>query len=272
MAEDGRPLEELASAVSAVAANKRLTPVYQPIYDLATGEVAGYEGLVRPHPDAGFANAGALFVAAEAAGRTVELDLASLECVLAGARDIDPSLYLSVNLSPRSLEAPAFTAFDLLSIANRHDIAAERLVVELTEREEVEDLDRLRTGLSALRRHGVRIAADDVGAGNAGLRLLSEVAFDIMKIDLTLVRAGAASQSADAVLRALRGLARRQGQKIVAEGVETLEELALVMDLGIEYVQGYLLQRPAPHLDAKRLDFDTFREMRGDPESDSGAA
>ena len=262
MAEDGRPLEELATAVSAVATNRRLTPVYQPIYNLATGEVAGYEGLVRPQPDAGFANASALFIAAEAAGRTVELDLASLETVLAGARDLDPSMYLSVNLSPRSIEAPAFTANDLLSIARRYDIDAARLVVELTEREEVEDLDRLRSGLAALRRHGVRTAADDVGAGNAGLRLLSEVAFDIMKIDLTLVRAGAASQSADAVLRALRGLARRQGQTIVAEGVETLEELGLVMDLGFDAVQGYLLQRPAPHLDAKPLDFDTFRNAR----------
>jgi diguanylate cyclase (GGDEF)-like protein len=276
MAEDGRPLEELASAVSAVAANRRLTPVYQPIYDLATGQVAGYEGLVRPLPDAGFANAGALFVAAEAAGRTVELDLASLETVLAGAAGIDPSLYLSVNLSPRSVEAPAFTVFDLLSIARRYDIDSSRLVVELTEREEVEDLDRLRTGLAALRRHGVRIAADDVGAGNAGLRLLSEVTFDIMKIDLTLVRAGAASQSADAVLRALRGLARRQGQKIVAEGVETLEELGLVMDLGFDSVQGYLLQRPAAHLEAKPLDFDAFREVRtsddAEPQPEQGAA
>ena len=124
----------------------------------------------------------------------------------------------------------------------------------------------------------MRTAADDVGAGNAGLRLLSEVSFDIMKIDLTLVRAGAASESADAVLRALRGLARRQRQTIVAEGVETLEELALVMDLGFDMVQGYLLQRPAAHLSAKPLDFDAFRDVRdadvrgADPRAVSGAA
>ena len=262
MADDWRPLEELASAVSAVAANRSLTPVYQPLYDLASGRVKGYEGLVRPSESAGFANAGALFVAAEAAGRTVELDLASLETVIAGARDLDESMYLSVNLSPRSLETPAFSPYDVLSIANRNGIDATRLVVELTEREEVEDLDRLRSALTALRKHGVRIAADDVGAGNAGLRLLSEVSFDIMKIDLTLVRAGAASESADAVLRALRGLARRQHQTIVAEGVETLDELAMIMDLGFDAVQGYLLQRPAPTLDAKTLDFQAFRDAR----------
>jgi len=110
-------------------------------------------------------------------------------------------------------------------------------------------------------------------SGNAGLRLLSEVSFDIMKIDLTLVRAGAASESADAVLRALRGLARRQRQTIVAEGVETLEELALVMDLGFDMVQGYLLQRPATHLAAKALDFDAFRDARDEePRAEAGAA
>lgn len=270
MAEDARPLEELASAVSAVASNRWLTPVYQPIYGVRTGEVLGYEGLVRPSPDSGFANASALFIAAESAGRTVELDLASLETVLAGARGLDESLYLSVNLSPRSLEAPAFTATDVLAIASRYGIAANRLVVELTEREAVEDLARLRQALDALRRHGVRTAADDVGAGNAGLRLLSEVRFDIMKIDLTLVRAGTASQSADAVLRALRGLARRQEQAIVAEGVETPDELGMVMDLEFDAVQGYLLQRPAPTLDADDLDFAGFRAARGAREAEPG--
>ena len=99
--------------------------------------------------------------------------------------------YLSVNLSPRSLEAPALQRRTTCSRSPGATASTpRRLVVELTEREEVEDLDKLRAALSALRRHGVRTAADDVGAGNAGLRLLSEVSFDIMKIDLTLVRAG----------------------------------------------------------------------------------
>lgn len=254
MAEDKRPLDELAAAVSAVAASKLLRPVYQPLYSLRTGEVLGYEGLVRPKTDAGFPNASALFVAAESTGRTVELDLASLETVLAGASRLDPHCYLSVNLSPRSLEAEAFSPFEVLAIARRYGIEPERIVVELTEREAVEDMDRLRAALASLRRHGVRIAADDVGAGNAGLRLLTEVHFDILKIDLSLVRAGAASQSSDAVLRALRDLAGRRGQTIVAEGVETADQLTMVMGLGFDSAQGFLLQKPAAGLDARALD------------------
>jgi len=254
VADDSRNLDELALAVSLVASSRVLKPVYQPLYSLRTGEVVGYEGLVRPGPESTFANASALFVAAEATGRTVELDLASLDAVLAGARTLDEQCYLSVNLSPRSLEAEAFSPFEVLAMARRFGIHPERVVVELTEREAVEDLGRLRDALGALRRHGVRIAADDVGAGNAGLRLLTEIEFDIMKIDLSLVRAGAASESSDAVLRALRDLAARRGQTILAEGVETADQLERVIALGFDTAQGYLLKRPGPQLDAKALD------------------
>jgi diguanylate cyclase (GGDEF)-like protein len=262
MADDHRTLDELAAAVSKVASSRGLTAVYQPLYSMRTGEVLGYEGLVRLLPDSGFENVSALFVAAESTGHTVELDLASLETVLAGARTLDERQYLSINLSPRSLEAEAFSPFEVLAMARGNGIHPERIVVELTEREDVEDMDRLRAALASLRRHGVRIAADDVGAGNAGLRLLTEVEFDILKIDLSLVRSGTANESSDAVLRALRDLAARRGQTILAEGVETPEQLEAVMTLGFDAAQGYLLRKPAPGLDAVSLDLVSLAGIR----------
>ncbi len=265
IAEDPRSHDELAAAVARVASGRLLTPVYQPVYDLRTGEVAGYEGLVRPKPESGFANPSQLFIAAESTGRTVELDFASLGTVLGGARGLPEPLYLSVNLSPRSLETEAFSPFELLALARQHGIDPTRLVVELTEREAIEDWARVKAALSALRRHGVRTAADDVGAGNAGLRLLSELTFDVMKIDLSLVQAGAARESADAVLHALRGLARRSGQSVIAEGVETPGQLQEVMALGFESAQGYLLRSPAPGLDAPALDLPLLAGLRGAP-------
>lgn len=259
MADDARPLPQLAAAVARVAAERLLTPAYQPIHCLITGQVLGYEGLVRPTGSAGFANPGALFVAAEATGRTIELDRASLDTVLAGARTLDPARYLSVNLSPRTLESDAFSPQELLALARRRGIDPTRLVVELTEREAVEDMAGLRAALAFLRRHGVRIAADDVGAGNAGLRLLSELQFDTIKIDLSLVRAGARNDPSDAVLRALCDLARRRNQVIVAEGVETALQLEVVRRLGFDAAQGYLLGRPAPDLAAHALDLDALQ-------------
>ncbi len=254
IADDGRSLPELAAAVARVSLNRLLTPVYQPIHCLRTGRILGYEGLVRPNADAGFANASALFVAAESTDHTVELDLASLDTVLMGARSLTANLYLSVNLSPRSLESDGFQPQEFLTLARRRGIDPTRIVLELTEREAVEDLDRLRASLAVLREHGVRIAADDVGAGNAGLRLLRELEFDVMKVDLSLVQAGVQDDSSEAVLRALRELAERRNQTTVAEGVETPEQLLAVIEMGFDAAQGFLLNRPRPALDAEPID------------------
>jgi diguanylate cyclase (GGDEF)-like protein len=250
MADDARAIPELAAAVARIAEGGLLTAVYQPIYSLRTGTVIGYESLVRLKEGADFPSTTSLFVAAEATQRTVEIDVASARTCLAGARGLGPREYLSINLSPRTLESDAFSPLELLVLTKRSGIDPTQLVVELTEREAVEDLDRLRASLAILHRHGVRIAADDVGAGNAGLRLLSEVDFDIIKIDLSLVRAGARHEPSEAVLRALGEMARQRNQTIVAEGVETPELLESVLELGFEYGQGYLLGRPQPRLDA----------------------
>jgi EAL domain-containing protein (putative c-di-GMP-specific phosphodiesterase class I) len=152
------------------------------------------------------------------------------------------------------VEAANFSAEALLGILARNGIAPERVVVELTEREKVEDIGSLQGNLTALQRAGVRIAADDVGAGNAGLRLLSQLRFDIVKIDLTIVQEGAERDSSRAVLRSLRDLAARWGASVIAEGIETVSQLRTVRDLGIAAGQGYLLGRPNPGLSLIAVD------------------
>jgi EAL domain-containing protein (putative c-di-GMP-specific phosphodiesterase class I) len=146
----------------------------------------------------------------------------------------------------------------LTSIFERRGIAPAQLVIELTEREEVNDLAGLRRNAAACRRAGIRLAADDVGAGNAGLRLLNEVHFEIVKIDLSLVQGGILHDPSYAVLRALQELAARWDATIVAEGVETAEQLAAVRSLGITAGQGYLLGRPAQHRRVGRLDIESL--------------
>lgn len=221
-----------------------IRPAYQPIIDLTTGRVLGFEGLSRPNPESGFADPAAMFAAAAAVGRTVELDLACLHAVIEGARSMPAHQVLTINLSPRTVEAPHFSTEALLSILSRYDMPPGRVVVELTERENVEDIPRLQTVLAALKRSGVRIAADDVGAGNAGLRLLSQFRFDIVKIDLSLVQDE--HETSRAVLRSLRELAGRWGASAIAEGVETATQLQTVRELDIPAGQGYLLARPMP--------------------------
>jgi len=259
-ASDDRSVAELSAAVGTVLATKALRAVYQPIFSMSTGEPIGYEGLVRPVEAAPFTDASALFAAAEAADRTVELDLACLETVAAKAVLPETDSYISVNLSPRTLESNLFHASELKAIFQRHGIPLERVVLELTERERVEDLEQLRKNVEACRRAGMRIAADDVGAGNAGLRLLSEIHFDIVKIDLSLVQGGTMQDPSHGVLRALQELANQWKVSIVAEGVETAAQLAVVRGLGISAGQGYLLGRPDGSMQSGRVDLDELED------------
>jgi len=243
-----------AAAVATVVRERQLRAVFQPIVDLATGAVLGYEGLVRPTEAAPFANPSALFKAAEAAGRTVELDAACFDVVTRAATVTDPRTVVSLNLSPRTIETAEFDAAAMVASLVQLGFHPGRLIIELTEREAVQDMPRLRHNLAELQRAGIRIAADDVGAGNAGLRLLAQFRFDIVKIDLSLVQDGAERDSSHEVLRSLRDLAGRQGAFVIAEGIETASQLRVVRELGLSAGQGYLLGRPSPSIDLPPID------------------
>jgi diguanylate cyclase (GGDEF)-like protein len=251
-----RPAAELSGLVARIAATGAIRAVFQPIYDLGTGVPRGFEGLVRPLPDSGFTDPGAMFEAAEVAGRTAELDIACLNTVMETAARLRLPGTLAVNLSPRTLETDDFSIHALLRMIVRHGLDPRHVVLELTERETVEDLGRLRRAVEACRVAGIRVAADDVGAGNAGLRLLSQLRFDIVKIDLSLVQGGAIREASLEVVRTLRDLADRWGALVIAEGIETPAQLDLVRSLGIGAGQGYLLGRPTDRPSTEPLDLE----------------
>jgi diguanylate cyclase (GGDEF)-like protein len=236
----------LDRAIHEVIRLRALTPVFQPIVDLRSGAILGYEGLVRPAPHNPFPDPTRLFAAAAETGRTVELDLAALEVIAAGASVIDRDLIISVNLSPSTLEVKDFDSAWLVNTLRRHDITPERVILELTERDGIADLKRLRRNMTHLSEYGLRFAADDLGAGNAGLKLLSEVPFDIVKIDLSLVQEAARNTATWAVLRSVRDFAWRQNAIVIGEGVETAEQVAALRQLDIEIGQGFLLGHPLP--------------------------
>jgi EAL domain-containing protein (putative c-di-GMP-specific phosphodiesterase class I) len=220
--------------------------VYQPIVALGDGRVVGFEGLIRPVPPAPFADPPALLAAAEATGRLTALDLACIETIVAGAGALPADAFLSLNLSPPTIEASEFSSGALLAILARHGFPPDRLVVELTERQQLHDLDRVRSRIEACRRAGTRFAADDIGAGNAGLRLLAEIRFDVLKVDLTLVQRSASEGPSSAVLGSVVELAARTGALVIAEGIEHEEQVAALRALGITAGQGYHLGRPGP--------------------------
>ena len=244
--ETSAPSGTSMSAVTDAIARGQLSPVYQPIVAIPDGRVVGVEGLIRPLPPSPFATPLQLFAAAEAGGHVTRLDLACVDAIVAGARDLPPDQFLSVNLAPSTLEASEFSSGAVLAILARHEFEPDRLVIELTENQPILDIERARSRVEAFRRAGVRFAADDIGAGNAGLRLLSEIEFDILKVDLTLVQRSESERPSNAVLGSVVELAARTGALVIAEGIERSAQMGPLLRLGITAGQGFFLGRPGP--------------------------
>ncbi|MEX2658146.1 MAG: EAL domain-containing protein [Acidimicrobiales bacterium] len=242
MAEEQRRRHE---RIDAALAPGGLTMAFQPIGDLATGDVVGAEALSRftgePHrpPNEWFAEA-------ETAGRGAELELAAIAAALDQLPALPPGAFLAVNASPATATASDLTA--LLA-----DQPAERLVLELTEHRAVDDYVPLLAALDHLRDRGVRVAVDDTGAGYAGLSHLLRLRPDIVKLDIVLTRDIHTDPVRRALATALIAFAAEIGATIVAEGIESADELATLRHIGIAWGQGYHLARPG------RLPFCTAR-------------
>ena len=223
-----------------------LTMVFQPVADLATGDVVGVEALARfacePHrpPNEWFAEADDI-------GRGTELELAAIAAALDQLHQLPPATFLAVNASPTTAITPALDA-----LLARHP--AERLVLELTEHTRVDDYSTLLAALDRLRRRGVRIAVDDTGAGYASFEHILKLRPHILKLDITLTRGIDADPVRRALAAALVTFATEISATIIAEGIETTGELTTLEHIGIPWGQGYYLARPgALPLPALRL-------------------
>jgi EAL domain-containing protein (putative c-di-GMP-specific phosphodiesterase class I)/FixJ family two-component response regulator len=218
-----------------------LTMAFQPIVELATGGLVGYEALARFRsfplrpPDQWFAEATALELG-------VQLELEAIRHALTALPRIPRTAYLSVNCSHRAAMSP-----EIAGLLTPHGA---RLVVEITEHEQVDDYDELALALGELRANGLRIAIDDAGAGYASLRHTLLLAPDIVKIDIALTRRIDIDRGRRALASALVAFADEMDMTIVAEGIETEGELGTLRDLGVRYGQGYYLAEPGPLPDA----------------------
>jgi EAL domain-containing protein (putative c-di-GMP-specific phosphodiesterase class I) len=221
-----------------LAGEDDLTVVFQPIVDLASATVAGYEALPR-FP--GTAAPDVWFAAAAEAGLRAELEALALRKALAALPDLPRTTFLTVNVSPHLLgSAPVAAAF-------AEPATLRRVVVELTEHMPTPDLEALRAQTAALRSRGALIAIDDAGSSFAGLQQLAEVRPQLVKLDRALVT-GADSDPVRAALAEMVGtVADRIDAWLLAEGVETAAELAVLTRLGVPLAQGWLLGRPTPH-------------------------
>jgi EAL domain-containing protein (putative c-di-GMP-specific phosphodiesterase class I) len=219
--------------------------VLQPIVEIATGRVVAAEGLTRftaASPVLGgkpqLRSPAQWFDDAARLGLREELELATAASVLDLLDAVPTGTALTINLGPETLLGAG--VHDLLA-----DRPLERIIIELTEHAPVRDYDRLAEALGPYRSAGLRLAVDDAGAGYASLRHVLAVRPDLLKIDMALTRGADVDLARQTLLHALCEFGKATGCRLVAEGIETEQELAAVAGCGVELAQGYYLARPS---------------------------
>ncbi len=212
-----------------------LTCVFQPVVDLRTEEVVGYEALSR-FPAGEPAR---VFADAARAGRGVELELLALRTALAAAGGRPRDVPVAVNLSPEALTTRAVLD-EVLAAADR------RVGVEVTEHRRVDDYPALLTARRELRRAGIPVAVDDAGAGYASLQHVLRLEPEVIKLDAALVTGLHRDPAKQALISAMQAFASDVGAHVVAEGVEVEEEHRALVERGVGSGQGWLFGRPAP--------------------------
>ncbi|MDP8970153.1 MAG: EAL domain-containing protein [Actinomycetota bacterium] len=227
---------ETVTRLQAAIAGEGVRMVFQPIIDIDSRGPIGFEALARfgsapsRGPDVWFTEAAAL-------GLAVDLELTAVGLALRDLPRLPAHAYLAVNVSPATAVSGRLDA--MLS-----DVAVHRVVLEITEHHIIDRYDQLEAALAGLRRRGLRIAVDDAGAGYASFRHILRLRPDLIKLDMTLTRDIDRDRPRRALASALISFARDTGSAIVAEGVETAEELRTVRLLGVTAAQGYHVGRP----------------------------
>lgn len=231
----------LHPALATALAPGGLRAVYQPVVRLEDNQVVAHEGLLRhaslPCTPLELLDHG------RAAGRLGELETHAAG-VIARAFDFERGGRLLVNLSAQAILRGALRPQQVIESLQSSGRDLGRFVVEITERDIVEDVGRLADALGYLRAAGIRIALDDFGNGHSNFELWHELSPEFVKLDRYLVHRIAESPGRLSIVKALLQVAESLGADLIAEGVERLEDLAIVRDLGIRYAQGYLLGRP----------------------------
>lgn len=252
---------EIELALRRGIAEGELRLFLQPAADLRTGEVTGAEALVRwARESADFVSPGEFVPIAERSGLILMIDRWVLEhsCRRIAEwqrRDPDCRLRIAVNVSGRHLTEGDLLA-DLDAALASTGADPQLLEIELTESQMLDDIERVVSVLDGIRSRGIAISVDDFGTGYSSMTYLQRLPLDAVKIDRSFV-AGAPDRDFDAmVIESIVRLAAALSLDVVAEGVETIDQLRLVRDKGVHRVQGFLLARPMPVDEAERVIFD----------------
>ncbi len=223
----------------------QLSVVFQPIVGLRRREVLGFEALSRGPAGSIYQMPLRLFELAQEADLVFELDRECRRRAIASASALPNTVKLFVNVFPSAMYDPEFRGAALVRLVGERGLTPERVVLEITEKSAIENYELFAEAIADLTRLGFSFAVDDVGAGYSGLEKIARLNPRYLKFDRELIRDIDSSYIRREMTRALKAFADRIGSTIIAEGIERDAELAALLDLGIEYGQGFRLGRPS---------------------------
>ena len=248
----------LRATVPGAASRGEFSLHYQPLYRLDPGEIVGFEALLRwTSPDLGAVPPDEFIPIAEETGVIVPIGDWVLETglrTLAIWRTNQPgrNLTLAVNVAPEQLVAPAFSE-QVAELLEETGVPPAALTLELTERTLVNDKPTLRAAMVRLRGIGIRLSVDDFGTGFSSLGRLSSFPVDELKIDRIFVAGIADDRRQRALVAGIVGMSAALDLRVVAEGIETMEQHQILIELGCDLGQGFLMSRPLDHEAFTRL-------------------
>ena len=258
MRESAQQRTSMESELRRALANGELECYFQPIMELWTNRISGFEALVRwIHPQQGLLNPADFIPIAEETGLIVDLDAQILEQACKKITEwnlVTPEklLTLSVNISARSLLDLALSD-RVASAIKTHQVQASNLYLEITETALIDDIELATTCINKLESLGVRMAIDDFGTGYSSLRYLKNLQVGVLKIDRSFTDGLSVDHGDGVIVKAVIDMASALNMGVVAEGIETEHQLDLLKGLGCEYGQGYLFGRPLNGADTERL-------------------
>jgi sensor c-di-GMP phosphodiesterase-like protein len=243
-----RPASPVADMAKAIR-DDEFVPYYQPIVDLQTGRLLGAEVLVRwRQPDGSLLEPNAFVLRLESGGLVLEFTRKLMRRVkkeIGDAVGRRPALAIAFNVAPQHFD-DALILHDVATIFDGSGVRLSQIVLELTERNEVANLTSMRRTIAALQRVGCKVAIDDVGTGHSGLSYILKLGVDIIKIDKIFIEAIGSESHSKAIIETLIDLAKNMRMDIVAEGVETFDQVTYLRERGIGAAQGFVFAPPLP--------------------------
>lgn len=224
--------------------SENITTLFQPIVRFRDGEIIGYEALSRGPRNSSFHSPLKLLKMAEAQNRLWDLELLFRTKAIEKASALDNEALLFINVDPHIIKDPNFKKGFTKEFLYQHNISPKSIIFEITERTAIEDYKSFTAILQNYVNQGYKIAIDDAGAGYSGLRTITETKPHYVKLDMDLIRNIHDDFFKQAIIKSFVSLCSSTNIKLIAEGIETREELQTLISLGIYAGQGYFLNRP----------------------------